>query len=388
VSTRIYHPNDKDLFQRKPDGNFYIWLKGTDHCLETNDFKQAQAAKEYHKALATVYGVSAFKATFGKVFPQYEVFLDSQVRAKARRESYVESIKWYWTKYLRTYWAPRKLVEFNQITWDEYCKRTKRKFEVSDFTNHRSTLTSFLSWARARNLILAWPEVKNPAHKSRKRKIIPSEHLTLIFGGVPTLSDWHKLSKVEKKKLIGKGRVVIPGGLRLFMAFYLFEGMRRKEITDLTFDRVDLEQMHIILGDEDVKTNEGREIPLNNFVANLLRERIKFMEEMGIRSKFVFPNARDLKRPMSESGFKLTWHKLIEKVGLKRAGYTWHDFRATFEKAMNMSKDFTDMQKEKMAGSSLKVQSKRYVSMNANDLRGLEEVVKFQISTGSTPDEK
>jgi len=389
---RIYHPKDPELYQRKPGGNFHIWHEGRDKSLGTSDFSKAKKAKEYHRALVSTYGAASFNATFGGIFPEYTKHLWSEVADGGKRKSYIESIEWYWSKYLESFWSKRRLMEFNQVTWDQFCKTIKRKFAVSDFTNHRSTMTGFLTWCRGRNLILMWPEVKNPAHKSRKRKIIPPEHLRLIFEHAPTVQQWREEMAARKpsrnrRKRSELKRFIVPGGLRLFLACYLFQGMRREEITKLTISRVNLKRMYIVLRDDDVKTKDAREIPLNRYVAALLLERFNLLDELRIKTKYVFPNARDTTRPMTSSGFKTVWAKVLEKAEIKDLGYTWHDFRATFEKAMSMSKDFTDVQKEKMVGASLKVQSKIYISMDADDLRGLENVIQVPGLTEKTPDE-
>lgn len=378
---RLHHPKDKELFQYKPGGNFYIRKGGAEYCLETNDFKKAQAAREYHNALVTTYGAASFKATFGVVMPKYLAHMDRLVEKKARRKSYVDTIKRYWNKYLEPYWDRKRLMDFSQVTWDDYCERLQRKHDVSDFTNHRSTMTGLLEWCRGQKLVLAWPSVNNPEHKKRKRKIIPPEHLRLIFQHSPSVDDWRtaRVGKIKKtnrppKPSKTKGRYV-PGGLRLFLALYLLEGMRRIENVELTWDRVDLVNRIIKLRDEDVKTGEGREIPMNAIVHALLTERLSVLQELGLDTRFVFPNWRDPKRHMSLNGFKTTWFKVLDEVDLRACGYTWHDFRATFKKAMHKLVGYTDTQKEKMAGSGIDVQKNTYVTMNADDLRGLENAV-------------
>jgi integrase len=391
VAKRIYHPKDKELYQRTAGGNFYIYVNGQDHSLGTDDYFEARKKKEYHKAIKSTYGAASFSNKFGDLIIPYFDYLDGT----SRRASYIASIKWYWNKYLKSYWENKRLVDFDQIHWDEFCAKTKRKFEVSDFTNHRSTMTGFLNWARGRKFILSWPPVENPDHTVRKRKIIPPDHLALIFRHAPTVQDW-RADLAERNQDVKKYpsqrnrnrrdpdklmRFIFPGGLRLFLAFYLLQGMRRKEITEMEISRINFKRKSVILLEDHTKTREGREIPLNVFLEGLILERLQLFDELGIKTNCLFPNARDLSRPMTESGFKTTWAKVLEAAELKQLGYTWHDFRATFETAMAKSKNFTDAQKEKMAGASLDVQHAIYVSMGPDDLRGLENIIQIPEKT-------
>lgn len=347
---RIYHPKDKELFQRQQDGKFYTWLKGSEICLDTNDFAQAKANKEYHKALVNLYGPAAFKSTVGKLFP---IYLTEISKKKNLRPTYIKSIEWYWTKYLEAYWGKKKLIDINQSNWDHFCSSVQKKFDVSDFTNHRSTLTGFMAWASRKRFMLAIPSLENPIHKKRKRKIITPDHLRLIFQ-------------------------YANGGLRDFLTIALFTGMRRGEIVKLKWKQIIFERRALVLADDDVKTGEGREIPINDAVVNCLTARLASQQDTKTKTKWVFPNRRDPSRHMDLSGFKLSWRLCIEKANLSDIGYTWHDFRSTYEKYMHKALGFTDTQKEKMAGSSIDVQKQLYVSMNADDLRGLENVVQVE----------
>lgn len=381
MSARIYHPKDDELFQRKLGGSFYIWHEGRELCLETSDYKEARAAKEYHRALSSTYGAASFSTTFGRLFPEYIKHRRKEVEQGRRRSSYIESIEWYWGKYLKEFWEKKRLVDFHQVNWDKFCewqnkqKIDGRRIKIRDFTNHRSTMTGFLRWASRKRFILAIPTVENPHHVSRRRKQFTPEHITLLFKHVPTVEQWRQEFKGKLKKRRKHART-IPGGLRLFMALYLFHGSRRGENIRLRWSDVDFEKRAIILRPEVVKTGEGRVIPINKVVFALLQERRILLGDMGIKTAWVFPNTRDISRHMTDSGFKGAWGKLLVATGLERYGYTWHDFRATFESFMDKTGGFTETQREKMSGAAQSVRSKRYVGFTVDDLRGLEEVVQ------------
>jgi hypothetical protein len=69
---------------------------------------------------------------------------------------------------------------------------------------------------------------------------------------------------------------------------------------------------------------------------------------------------------------------MIRNAGLVDAGLEPHDLRATYEHYANKRTDFTDTQREKMAGASIQTQRRIYLhGFQAEDLRGLENVVQF-----------
>lgn len=378
---RYPSPIDPDLYQFKvPDGNYYFRQGAFEHNLETNDLVQAQANKKYHEAISSVYGALAFKSVIGQLFPKYLQFMKLRAERKELRETYVSSVEWNWETYLKKYWEKKKLVDVKQATWDDYCEKIQRQFRVRAFNNQRTTMTGFLTWANQKGFILVVPRLKNPAHKVRKRKIIKNEHLHLIFENTQSVRDWEqdraKRKPSKKRRPVGKlSRVILPGGLRLFLAFALFSGMRRSEITKLEWSWIDFDRRCLLLPAHVVKTNEDREIPLNDHILDLLIERIRIQQTFLLKTIFVFPNAVDQRRPMTPAGFKTSWKSVNEKARIKDLGYTWHDFRATFETHMHKAHGFTDTQREKMVGASIDVQKSIYVNMTADDLRGLENVV-------------
>lgn len=365
---RIYHPKDQTIFQRKEGGPFYSWLKGQEICLDTSNPKQARENRDYHLSLISRFGASAFKHTFGAVFPLY---IKDLRKSKRRRSSYIDSLEWVWTKYLEPFWGKRRLMDYHQLTWDQYCASISKKFKVNDFNNHRGTISGVLSWGQRRRLIASVSTVENPFHEPRHRKRLKPEHVRSILLATPTVQGWRAPRKPAPHPRS------IPGGLRLFLALYLFHGSRRGENIKLKWSDIDFEKRAIFLRAEVVKTNEARTIPINSLVLALLLERQSLFETMAIKSPWVFPNRRDFKKHMDVSGFKTVWKKVVIAAGLEKEGYTWHDFRATFESYMDSASGFNETQREKMSGAARAVRSKKYVDLTEDDLRGLEEVVQI-----------
>jgi integrase len=347
MAKRTFHDTEKDIYQYKADGNFYFRKGKTEFCLQTSDVVKAAAYRNYIIASMSYLGPAAFNFRVRDLFP---VFLKEKKKdVRPRTLSLYESI---WRSYLEPSIGRLKLAEVTQRNWEKVIRAYPT---VKDFQNHRNLTHQFLVWCEMKEFLRAVPTLKNPAHKRRRRKIIPPDHMVLIF----------------------RNAAASNGGLLLFLSFIAFHGNRNGEIIKLPLERIDLNRLAVLFGDEDVKTGQGRETPLNRALVPLIGRHLSRLENKGVKSKWLFPNAVDPKRHMDATGFKTAWKLCIKRAGLEAEGYTWHDFRSTYEKWMHKSKDFTATQREKMVGAGEDVQKRVYVSMNADDLRGLENVVQI-----------
>jgi len=103
----------------------------------------------------------------------------------------------------------------------------------------------------------------------------------------------------------------------LLTAYYT--GMRRGEILNLTWDRLDLKNGVIRLKPEDTKTSEGRSIPLHPVLTNMLQTvKVRFLKH-----DYVFTNHGDPINPLGS--FKETFRKACEKAGIEN--FRFHDLR-------------------------------------------------------------
>ncbi len=314
-------------------------------------------------ALVSRFGAKAFKFRIGQLFP---TFLQAK-KAEVRASTYVGYLA-TWDRYFSKKLGKVYLGDFNQKVWSDFCEQLKKKTEVRDFQTHRNLMSHFLVWCLSKEFVMAVPKLKNPKHVRRKRKIVPPEHLVLIFQRA-------------------------HGRLLLFLTLALFMGMRRDEIMGLDWARIDLKNRSLTLSDSDVKTGDGRHLPMSVIVHSLLVARLKELQDEGLATKWVFPHAKSPKKRASAGSLMTAWRRCLLHCGLaervKTVGnkskykivvqYTWHDLRATFEKHAHKSLEHTDTQREKFAGAAIDVQKKIYVSMDAEDLRGLEEVVSKQV---------
>jgi integrase len=344
---RIFSKLDKKIYRFREGGNFYMRYSDEEICLETTDEKEAIENKEFQEAQMRKIGPKAFSFKVKQLFP---VFLkDKKGDVRERTFNLYESI---WKTYLEKRIGNHTLSDIDQRNWDRFCKKTPN---VSDFQNHRNLVHQFMVWCEAKRYIKGVPTLKNPKHKRKKQKIIPPEHLTLIFEHA------------------AKSR----GGLLVFLSFITFHGNRTLEIMALPWSAIDLDRNCFILSDEAVKTDDGREVPLNLLTKNLLIHHRNRQMEAGIKTKWVFPSRDDAKKHMSGTGFRKAWTNCLKRAGLEECGYTFHNFRATYEKWMHKSKDYTATQREKMVGASEQIQKRHYISMDADDLRGMENVLQI-----------
>lgn len=144
------------------------------------------------------------------------------------------------------------------------------------------------------------------------------------------------------------------------------------EICKVRWDEIDLETKALKINKFSNRRRKERVIPINGYVLSLLKEAFKTK-----KNDYVFPSAisTGLKQHIDPSGgIRKQWAVAIKNSGIKRH-ITPHDLRATFETFMHTNKNFTDTQREKMAGASIDVQKNICVTMDVEHLRGLEKSV-------------
>lgn len=346
------HPNIKI----HPKTGIRYYRKGQlEFSLLTSDDQQAYDRMVDELAKLDGTGTLAKRIRLKSLYPEYKYYKESQTKGelegrKKIRPGTLREIKYVFESHLLPFFGNMKLSDIDEVKWERYCQ----KATVSDLTNHRKVFSTFLKWCKKQGYLKSLPDITDiPVHKRRKRRILrPNEILTL-------------LTNAENRLLI-------------IIACGLFMGMRIGEIVSLSWDRINLIEKYLILFDDHVKTDDGREIPINEFVLKLLIKERARQEELGIKTRFVFYNRHDLKRHTHSTTFGCKWRKLIEDCGFEKGSITPHDLRATWEKYSNKSTHHTDTQREKMAGASIDVQRKIYVSMTHEDLRGLENVVRVE----------
>lgn len=310
---------------------------------------EAITYKRIFEAKLDSIGALAFKFKAKDVFQDYADERERQFmgRIKGRRSlsnRTIEEMYSKWRTHLRPFFGNKKLAEIDSRLWNQYVQKSK----VSDLANHRKVLGHFLRWCCAQGYLRVVPSMEIPEVERRKRLILKPDQIAAILRES-------------------------SGDLLLFVSMYLFMGIRWSEIIRLRWSALNLDRGILVVRKETTRTRKERSIPINGFVLGLLRVRHAAFVEAGIKTPWVFPKLGDESQHRAETTITRPWHTMLRRAGLE--GIKPHDLRATFEYHANKRADFTDTQREKMAGAAIEVQRRHYVSFEADDVRGLEDVV-------------
>lgn len=335
-------------------GDKYYYRRGDDEKLLGQFRTDALAikAKDAHEALRGALGAEAFRLRLKQVFPDYRQYREAQMEGliKGRKKispGTFKEIVTIWDLHLVRFFGNKHLAEIDAPLWEQYCA----KATVGDLKNHRKVLVGILGWCAKKGAVRYVPKFEVPHVVPRKRVILTPDQIKALFSNA-------------------RGNAV------LFIAMYLFMGVRRGEQVHLKWSDINFEKRALYVRDETTRTRKGRPVPLNAFVHDLLVERLKAQRTEGIRTPYVYPMRGNPKRHMRHDGIASVWHTTLRHAGLEGI-IEPHDLRATYETYANKRGEFTDMQREKMAGASIRTQSQRYVTFDADDVRGLEQVVQF-----------
>lgn len=331
----------KNLVKYMPSGIYY-YRKGDEEISlgETNE-KKALKKKDVLEAKLDFLGPKSFTLKLKDTYEEHLSERRKELKKKVIREGTFKEFQRIFENHLIPVLGTKKLAQIDPPSF----RKAWPKFGVNDLTNVRKVLSFHMGWCCEQGYLKYVPKFTIPPVKRRKRRILKPEEIKKIFSHA-------------------------EGGFLLFLSMALFMGMRRGEITKLSWDRINLAERFLILQEEHTKTKQARAIPINEFVFSQLSARL------GSKSKWVFPNREDSRRHMDPSGFRRAWIKVLKLSDMEREDITWHDFRATYEYYAHKRTEFTDTQKEKFAGSSIEVQKRLYVSFDADDVRGLEDVVQ------------
>jgi len=312
--------------------------------LDAETYFQAKEAKRILLQKIEEKGGSGHKLLASTIFPDYIADREEEFRLEDIRESTLIECRSLIGLHLKPYFGRYKLSEIDDDLWTKYLRAKKDM----DPTNHRKVLAHFLKWCKKKKYIKFLPELELKKRKRKARINLTEQEITQF------------LTEVFKHR----------GGTPLIILMALTMGLRGGEITNAEWTRIDFENDAYTLEEEDTKTGKPRVVPLNSLVKELLVKR-----KATSKSKWVFPNQRSILRPMSDGGYGDQFERIRVASGLKR-DFTLHDLRATIEGLAVVDTRFTDAQREKMFGSSSKVQKDIYAKLTVDQLRGLEELIK------------
>lgn len=169
------------------------------------------------------------------------------------------------------------------------------------------------------------------------------------------------LSVEEVNRLIS----FCPPQLKPIVTIAVNTGMRKGEILNLTWNKVDLKHGFIILGDEVVKSGKGRQIPINkplmvDLKASFIQRRIDI--------PFVFPSPSGKAYVAINDPFKTA----CRKAGIK--DFHFHDLRHTFaSQAVMNGADLASIQK--LLGHSTITMTMRYSHLSKDHLNKAVDIL-------------
>lgn len=122
------------------------------------------------------------------------------------------------------------------------------------------------------------------------------------------------ITRDEARRLLAE----LPAHLAAMARFALATGLRRKNVTQLRWDQVDLAGARAWVNAEDSKTGKAIPIPLNTDALAVL------VKQKGDHDEFVFVYQG---HPVQQTSTK-AWYSALKRAGI--ADFTWHDLRHTW----------------------------------------------------------
>lgn len=167
------------------------------------------------------------------------------------------------------------------------------------------------------------------------------------------------LSQAEFDKLMD----ALPPHTRGIVAMGFYSGMRRGEVLNLTWDKVDLQNRVINLGAEDTKDREARRIPICNALCEVLGSIPRAIHDNHV---FLFKG-----KPIRDIRTALT--RACKDAGIPygryaKDGFVFHDTRHTFNTNMRKAGVAETVIME-ITGHSTREMFRRYDSVDDEDTR-------------------
>jgi integrase len=176
------------------------------------------------------------------------------------------------------------------------------------------------------------------------------------------------LSDDERERLLNACRESTSRSLYPVVVLALSTGMRSREITGLTWDRVDVKAGRILL--EDTKNGERRVVPLVGHAMELVKAHSKVRR---LDSDLVFPGPRKPNQPVE---LRQAFLSALEKAGI--SDFRFHDLRHSAASYMLMDGATLGELAEVLGHKTLQM-VKRYSHLSESHARGLVERMNVRI---------
>jgi integrase len=233
-----------------------------------------------------------------------ELFDDLLADYSAERRSSIDDQRSRLKNHLRPFFGDRRAADVDNSTVQEYvAKRIAEAACPSTIANEISALKKSFSVALTNRKMVVKPSIKQIKVPDNARQ------------GFCTPAEFERFVAELPEAVAALARVAYS------------TGMRRGELVNLAWSRLDLDAGMIRLRPEDTKNRRGRNIPLTDECATILRERKRLRDEKypGFRYVFFHKHHGEVRQL---SDFRITWESAAKKVG--KPGLLLHDFRRSF----------------------------------------------------------
>lgn len=282
-------------------------------------------------------------------------FLDDKlkgIKTKQGRPSTIQEYKRMGENLYLPFFGAKTLDEVNsEDAWEEFLISVSENTEITDYLNVTKYMGGFLSWAFKKGKIKSKVELRNPSKKAKDSDEVsgPGKEYT----------------EAELSAMLENSH----GPFHLYLAMGILMGMRSSERTQLMKDRIDKNISIIKLRAIDTKIGKGRSVPIHPYIRPLLIAQM----EAHKASPCVFPNRKDISRPMDPGGFKKPWGALRGALGIKGRG---HDFKHSFITRC-LREGMNPVILAEIVGTSIKVIQEKYLHLTDSDFRqAIKEVSK------------
>jgi len=214
------------------------------------------------------------------------------------------------------------------------------RFDVIDYLHavreRTSAMTAFIYWSVLRTwfnyieVAGGFGEFPNPATQIRDMKLTPIEpkpepkgiserHIKQLFQMLDNLPD--AITNLRDKTLL---------------LFIWRTGARSGEASGLCRKQLHLDEHYAVLSAEETKSKKERKLVFGNTVKIALENWLKYLDDIGCNSEFVFPSVGHAGRsnpkpyPITVSGTRSMFRRRCNQAGIPE--YTVHEFRHTFTK--------------------------------------------------------
>lgn len=267
------------------------WEIGSKRIRETTGTADFKAAQEYHdRRRADLWRQTSLKETPSPTWDEAALsWIDDHAQYK----------KSYSTDVSRLVWLQSKLTgkKISSITTDSLLiMRKELLIDKSPATSnrHMAVVSAVLRYAHARGLLAGVPKI--PFLKESQERFL-----------------W--LTREKAVALISE----LPEHLASMTRFALATGLRRANVTGLTWDSLDESRKIAWIWPDEAKSGKPIAVPLNDDALAVLKDR------RGIDARYVFTYH---KNPIFNTTTK-AWRKAIARAGID-PDFTFHDLRHTW----------------------------------------------------------